>query len=89
MAPPGWIFMPPSRTIVSTKQVLVVQLQPVPAQRDTLVATLRRFNAACNHASQARFLGTSCGFAAYADMNTAENIRRAAVMQPYGAPLSP
>jgi hypothetical protein len=68
------------------KQVLVVQLQPVPAERDALLATLRRFDAACNRASQARFLRTSCGFAAYADVNTAEHIRRAAVMQPYGAP---
>jgi hypothetical protein len=89
MAPPGWIFMPPSHTIVSMKQVLVVQLQPVPARRDALLATLRRFDAAGDRASQARFLCMSCGFAAYADMNTAEHIRRAAVMQPYGAPLSP
>jgi len=38
--------------------------------------------------SRARFLCTSCGFSAPADLNAAENIRRAAVILPDAAPLA-
>ncbi|HEY7851073.1 MAG TPA: transposase, partial [Ktedonobacterales bacterium] len=41
-----------------------------------------------NRVSQARFLCTSCGFSAHADVNAAENIRRAAVIPPDAAPLA-
>jgi putative transposase len=41
-----------------------------------------------NRTTQARFLCVSCGFSAHADLNAAENIRRAAVMLPYAAPLA-
>ncbi len=40
-----------------------------------------------NRKSQARFLCVACGFSAHADLNAAENIRRAAVMRPDAAPL--
>ena len=41
-----------------------------------------------NRKSQARFLCRSCGFSAHADLNAAENIRRAAVIPPNAAPLT-
>src|SRR5579859_2486249 len=41
-----------------------------------------------NRVSQARFLCTSCGFSAHADVNAADNIRRAAVILPDAAPLA-
>lgn len=40
-----------------------------------------------NRTSQAKFLCVACGFSAHADLNAAENIRRAAVMRPDAAPL--
>lgn len=41
-----------------------------------------------NRPSQARFLCKSCGFSIHADLNAAENIRRAAVIPPDAAPLA-
>jgi IS605 OrfB family transposase len=41
-----------------------------------------------NRRSQAHFLCQSCGFSAHADLNAAENIRRAAVVLPDAAPLA-
>lgn len=41
-----------------------------------------------NRPSQAHFLCRSCGFSAHADLNAAENIRRAAVILPDAAPLA-
>jgi transposase len=38
-----------------------------------------------NRRSQARFLCVQCGYACHADLNAAENIRRAAVIPPYAA----
>jgi putative transposase len=43
--------------------------------------------AKANRHSQAKFLCVSCGYSAHADLNAAENIRRAAVIPPDAAPL--
>ena len=41
-----------------------------------------------NRRSQARFLCVQCGYACHADLNAAENIRRAAVIPPDAALLA-
>ena len=41
-----------------------------------------------NRQSQAKFLCVACGFSAHADLNAAENIRRAAVNRPDAAALA-
>jgi IS605 OrfB family transposase len=41
-----------------------------------------------NRRSQAKFLCVACGFSAHADLNAAENIRRAAVIPPDAAALA-
>ena len=41
-----------------------------------------------NRTSPAPFLCVSCGFCAPADLNAAERIRRAALIQPYAAPVA-
>ncbi len=41
-----------------------------------------------NRKTQSKFLCRSCGFSAHADLNAAENIRRAAVIPPHAAPLA-
>jgi putative transposase len=41
-----------------------------------------------NRCTQARFLCVACGYACHADLNAAENIRRAAVIPPHAAPLA-
>jgi putative transposase len=41
-----------------------------------------------NRISQAKFVCVACGYACHADLNAAENIRRAAVIPPHAAPLA-
>jgi putative transposase len=87
-----WAFAP-LRAFISYKTpiagVPLVLVDPAnTSQTCSHCGHCEKANRTSHRTSQAHFLCVSCGFSAHADLNAAENIRRAAVMLPYAAPLA-